>query len=201
MEKIEVTQDELSAALTEWDRRYRENPDEFWSETERLAGSPESYGAAAAPYLVSILREQGVVAEWIMPTYRIACTCQVSADGEDWRATLFVDDVERASISGSSNRASAEQAGEFLLLGARREWSTYSKPSHEALTAGAEAMNAPRHIDPDYPDDVEMDEQRVASVIRAVEAFEYRRLMCVICGGCGKTVGCDVCGSTGFIAP
>lgn len=45
-------------ALTEWDRRFRENPTAFQAEAERLAGDAETYGEAAGRYLVSILDEQ-----------------------------------------------------------------------------------------------------------------------------------------------
>lgn len=55
---IPVTQEQLAAALTEWDRRWREEPDRFLSEAEVLAQDPETYGDEAAPYLLSILREQ-----------------------------------------------------------------------------------------------------------------------------------------------
>jgi hypothetical protein len=48
----------LVNALTEWDRRFRENPTAFQSEAERLAGDAETYGEAAGRYLVSILDEQ-----------------------------------------------------------------------------------------------------------------------------------------------
>ena len=37
------------------ERRYREEPERFMSEAEKLAGSAESYGAACAPYLMALL--------------------------------------------------------------------------------------------------------------------------------------------------
>jgi hypothetical protein len=50
---------ELAAAFTEWDRRFREDPDRFRSEAARLLkGTPETYGDACAPYLLAILEEQ-----------------------------------------------------------------------------------------------------------------------------------------------
>ncbi len=59
MHKVEVTQDELAAAFTEWDRRYREEPERFMSESRRLLKeTPETYGQACAPYLIQILAEQ-----------------------------------------------------------------------------------------------------------------------------------------------
>lgn len=55
---LAVTQDELAAAFTEWDRRYREEPDRFMSEAHRLLKeTPETYGQACAPYLIQILGE------------------------------------------------------------------------------------------------------------------------------------------------
>jgi hypothetical protein len=53
-EYVQVTQTELTAAFTEWDRRYRETPEEFTSSTA------ETYGEECAIYLLSILKEQGV---------------------------------------------------------------------------------------------------------------------------------------------
>lgn len=55
---LPITQSQLADALTEWDRRWREEPDRFLSEAEHLAEDPESYGGEAAPYLISILSEQ-----------------------------------------------------------------------------------------------------------------------------------------------
>jgi hypothetical protein len=53
-----VTEPELAAAFTEWDRRWREEPERFASELEHLAGTAEDYGEACAPYLLAILEEQ-----------------------------------------------------------------------------------------------------------------------------------------------
>lgn len=53
---VTASQAELAAAFTEWDRRYREEPERFWSEAEHLLReTPESYGEACAPYLIAIL--------------------------------------------------------------------------------------------------------------------------------------------------
>lgn len=66
-----VTTKSLAAALTEWDRRYREEPDRFMSEAQHLLKeTPETYGAAAGPYLMSILQEQlagdaKLVSDWV----------------------------------------------------------------------------------------------------------------------------------------
>jgi hypothetical protein len=57
---ISATQEQLAKAFTEWDRRYREEPERFQSESERLLKeTPETYGEACAPYLIQILDELG----------------------------------------------------------------------------------------------------------------------------------------------
>ena len=54
-----VTEQELAQAFTEWERRYREEPERFMSEAAKLLReTPETYGAACAPYLLFILGEQ-----------------------------------------------------------------------------------------------------------------------------------------------
>lgn len=54
-----VSELELAEAFTEWDRRFREEPERFQSEAERLLReTPASYGLACAPYLLLILDEQ-----------------------------------------------------------------------------------------------------------------------------------------------
>lgn len=47
----------LAAAFTEWERRYREDPEGFQSDQERLAEGAESYGELAAAYLLELLSE------------------------------------------------------------------------------------------------------------------------------------------------
>jgi hypothetical protein len=55
---ILATQRELAAAFTEWERRYREEPDRFMSDCARfLRESPETYGDLCAPYLIQIIGE------------------------------------------------------------------------------------------------------------------------------------------------
>lgn len=50
----------VAEAFTEWDRRFRENPEQFLSQAESLLkGTPETYGDAAAPYFLQILSELG----------------------------------------------------------------------------------------------------------------------------------------------
>jgi len=52
---ITATQGQIAAAFTEWERRYREEPERFMGEQERLSESAESYGELAAPYLIALL--------------------------------------------------------------------------------------------------------------------------------------------------
>lgn len=48
----------FARAFTEWDRRFRLEPERFESEARRLLyGTEETYGEAAAPYFMSILAE------------------------------------------------------------------------------------------------------------------------------------------------
>ena len=57
-EEIKCTMPQLAAAFTEWERRYREEPDRFMSEASKLLKeTPETYGDACAPYLAEILKE------------------------------------------------------------------------------------------------------------------------------------------------
>ena len=51
------TDDEFARAFTEWERRHREEPDRFQSESERVAGSADDYGSSCAPYFRQILDE------------------------------------------------------------------------------------------------------------------------------------------------
>jgi len=56
VENIFATPAEIAAAFTEWDRRYREDPEVFQAEAARLLkGTPETYGEACAPYFIKIL--------------------------------------------------------------------------------------------------------------------------------------------------
>ena len=52
------TASQFERAFTEWERRYREDPETFMSEATRLLKmTPATYGQAVAPYFVSILDE------------------------------------------------------------------------------------------------------------------------------------------------
>lgn len=53
------SEDAVARAFTEWDRRWREEPERFMSEAEHLLKEdPETYGEACAPYFLQLLREQ-----------------------------------------------------------------------------------------------------------------------------------------------
>ena len=48
----------FAKAFTEWERRYREEPERFMSEaTKLLKETPETYGDACAPYFMKLLDE------------------------------------------------------------------------------------------------------------------------------------------------
>ncbi len=55
---FETSVSQLAAAFTEWERRWREEPAKFQSDMERLAGTSEGYGEAAAAYLMEVWNEQ-----------------------------------------------------------------------------------------------------------------------------------------------
>ena len=49
---------ELEKVFTEWDRRYREEPERFMSEAEHLLkNTAKSYGEACAPYFMQLINE------------------------------------------------------------------------------------------------------------------------------------------------
>ncbi|RLB94069.1 MAG: hypothetical protein DRH26_02265 [Deltaproteobacteria bacterium] len=56
---IKITQNILADAFTEWDRRYRNEPERFISEAQLLLKETSyTYGQACAPYLLKIIDEQ-----------------------------------------------------------------------------------------------------------------------------------------------
>jgi hypothetical protein len=56
--EIVATEKQLAEAFTEWDRRYREEPERFQNEAVRLLReTPETYGQACAPYLIALLNK------------------------------------------------------------------------------------------------------------------------------------------------
>lgn len=51
-----VSEKDLAKAFTEWDRRYREEPERFESEAVHLIrGNPKDYGERCAPYMIGLL--------------------------------------------------------------------------------------------------------------------------------------------------
>jgi hypothetical protein len=55
---MNATTEEIIQTFTEWDRRYREDPDKFQSEAAHLLKeTPETYGEGAAPYFLKLLKE------------------------------------------------------------------------------------------------------------------------------------------------
>lgn len=55
---VSVSQIDCAKAFTEWERRYREEPERFQSEaTKLLRETPETYGDACAPYFFAIVAE------------------------------------------------------------------------------------------------------------------------------------------------
>lgn len=54
----DISAPELADAFTEWERRWREEPERFQEDSERLAGTSEEYGVGAARYLIEILGER-----------------------------------------------------------------------------------------------------------------------------------------------
>ena len=55
---MNITKKQMVDAFTEWDKRFRENPEDFENfAVSLLQGDPESYGDAAAPYFISLVKE------------------------------------------------------------------------------------------------------------------------------------------------
>lgn len=55
---IETNTEEMERVFTEWDRRYREDPDSFMNDVEHLLGhTPETYGEACAAYFAALTLE------------------------------------------------------------------------------------------------------------------------------------------------
>jgi hypothetical protein len=53
-----VSDTDLAAAFTEWERRYRECPEQFETRRKVARGTPESYGDSCAYWLLQIITEQ-----------------------------------------------------------------------------------------------------------------------------------------------
>lgn len=56
---ITASQEQLAAAFTEWDRRYREEPERFESDMARImrGQTEEDYGSEAATYFTELLTD------------------------------------------------------------------------------------------------------------------------------------------------
>lgn len=55
----------FQVAFTEWDRRYRENPDDFWSVVQHLLGNTSaSYGEACGIYFAELLDDAAKGRPW-----------------------------------------------------------------------------------------------------------------------------------------
>lgn len=52
-----VSEQELAEAIAEWDRRAREEPEKFMSQTEHIQTETKEYGELCAAYLVFMLGE------------------------------------------------------------------------------------------------------------------------------------------------
>lgn len=53
-----ASHEQVVAAFTEWDRRYRENPEEFENSVQHLLRStPNTYGERAAVYFTEVMKD------------------------------------------------------------------------------------------------------------------------------------------------
>lgn len=58
MESVILTVEQLAAAFELWDKRYRENPEEYVDiATHLLYSDPQTYGEEAANYFYSLVQE------------------------------------------------------------------------------------------------------------------------------------------------
>lgn len=61
---MQATEQEIREAFTEWDRRYRANPEKFMSEAVHLLKqTAKDYGEAVTPYFINLLAELKANAE------------------------------------------------------------------------------------------------------------------------------------------
>ncbi len=55
---MRITKKKIEGVFTEWDRRYRKNPERFMTEVEHLLNeTPCSYGKACALYFEKLAKE------------------------------------------------------------------------------------------------------------------------------------------------
>lgn len=124
-----VTTQSLAAALTEWDRRWREEPDRFMSEAQHLLKeTPETYGEIAAPYLMSILQEQLNTGECTLDDHlpegllekgcarRVCTECAHSAPASEWSGVTENEPECRHELAIFNRRLTTEKRSYLLAL-------------------------------------------------------------------------------------
>jgi hypothetical protein len=52
-----MSKEQLVAAFAEWERRYREDPERFMSDQERLVETEDTLGERRAAYLLQLIEE------------------------------------------------------------------------------------------------------------------------------------------------
>jgi len=63
-----ITKESVAKVLTEWDRRWRESPNDFLNIAEHLLFSdPKTYGEEAAPYFLKLHEEMNDSGAFIAP--------------------------------------------------------------------------------------------------------------------------------------
>lgn len=68
--ELSITQNELAHALTEWDRRFHEEPERFEDEVSLLLlTASDQYGQVCASYLLKIIEESRLKIN--LPRYEI----------------------------------------------------------------------------------------------------------------------------------
>jgi hypothetical protein len=58
---MNLTQTIIAAILTEWERRYREEPTKFMHQVEILKYNPDIIGDKSAAYFISLGKEMGLI--------------------------------------------------------------------------------------------------------------------------------------------
>lgn len=75
--------------------------------------------------------------------FSFSVTGHYSTDGEYWRVDLLDDGVLVARVDRMRTCADARRAGEFLLFGAKTDWSVLHSFSNEVIKAGVDALEQP----------------------------------------------------------
>jgi hypothetical protein len=63
MEPLEITQELLERAFTEWERRYRQNPDSFMDDITRMGLTEATYGEQCAAYFIELMESPGILSQ------------------------------------------------------------------------------------------------------------------------------------------